>query len=460
MISPLKKFFLTCSGADLTILEKPECAIEHNKYVGIGATILSTSVMAFTSGGYALYTSFNSYVLSFGLGLVWGAIIFNLDRYIVSTIRKRRPPTGATYWQRAAVKLKEYGTALPRLLLAIFISIVITKPIELRLFKNEINKQIDKAAIKQETESKGEIEKKHSAEIEALNAENKRLRQEITDRKREREEAFKLSMAEAIGESGPVTSGRIGKGPVYRERLEEFQKAEERLNETVKKSEAAIAANQQKIDTLKGEDANRLGQTVKTLNEPGDMLARLKALGELSEQNQTVETASLFLIILFALLETSPIIVKLLSERGPYDEIYETLEHQVYAGEQKKILEINDEVSAGWWLRAEISARKLAAEMQLTRRTMDSLETLAAVEVTEAQMEVAQQIVSQWKQKVEMPRFAAAPSPFSRNGDGHSPDPSIVQVAQPTRPSEPEVVSTIPEPETQLQADGAPEQSI
>ncbi|HAT69734.1 MAG TPA: DUF4407 domain-containing protein, partial [Flavobacteriaceae bacterium] len=37
---------------------------------------------------YALYTVFDNYFAAIGFGLVWGLLIFNLDRYIVSTIKK------------------------------------------------------------------------------------------------------------------------------------------------------------------------------------------------------------------------------------------------------------------------------------------------------------------------------------------------------------------------------------
>src|SRR6185436_11645991 len=132
MANKVTTFLLACSGADLEILRRPECRIEQNKYIGIGATILSTAVLASVSGGYALFSVFQSNLASICFGVLWGVVIFNLDRYIVSTMRKPSVDEGLTFVQLLMVKLKELARALPRLLLAIFISIVITNPLELK----------------------------------------------------------------------------------------------------------------------------------------------------------------------------------------------------------------------------------------------------------------------------------------------------------------------------------------
>jgi uncharacterized PurR-regulated membrane protein YhhQ (DUF165 family) len=56
-----------------------------------------------------------------------GSTNFNLDRFIVSTIRKRE------------TKASEFLQATPRIILAIIIAIVISKPLEIKNFEKEIN---------------------------------------------------------------------------------------------------------------------------------------------------------------------------------------------------------------------------------------------------------------------------------------------------------------------------------
>lgn len=81
----LKQFFILCSGADKDLLE--DCSAgEQTKYVGIGATVFFTAVMAFIASAYALFTVFDSIYPAMLFGFVWSLLIFNLDRFIVSTI--------------------------------------------------------------------------------------------------------------------------------------------------------------------------------------------------------------------------------------------------------------------------------------------------------------------------------------------------------------------------------------
>ena len=84
----LKNFFLMCSGADTEVLETCSKS-EQTKYVGIGGTVFFTAVMATIASSYALYTVFDNYFVAILFGLIWGLLIFNLDRFIVGTIKKR-----------------------------------------------------------------------------------------------------------------------------------------------------------------------------------------------------------------------------------------------------------------------------------------------------------------------------------------------------------------------------------
>ena len=122
----LKRFFILCSGVDKDIVQNCSDG-EQNKYAGIGATVFFTAVMAFIAGSYALYTVFDNYYTATFFGFIWGLLIFNLDRFIVSTIKKRDSFKS------------EFMQATPRIVLAIMIAIVISKPLEIKIFEKEIN---------------------------------------------------------------------------------------------------------------------------------------------------------------------------------------------------------------------------------------------------------------------------------------------------------------------------------
>ncbi|HEX3384342.1 MAG TPA: DUF4407 domain-containing protein, partial [Mucilaginibacter sp.] len=68
----ITRFFWFCSGAHIETLKK--YPIEHNKYVGIGATIFFTALFASLSGGYAMYFVFNGDTFAVGFAILFGMI--------------------------------------------------------------------------------------------------------------------------------------------------------------------------------------------------------------------------------------------------------------------------------------------------------------------------------------------------------------------------------------------------
>src|SRR6202012_642014 len=137
-MNKVTRFFWFCSGAHIDTLKK--YPLEHNKYVGIGATIFFTALFASLSGGYAMYFVFNGSPFAIGFailfGLIWGTAIFNMDRYIVSSINKEGTPN------------QQILQASPRILLAIMIGIVISRPLELKIFEKEIRQRLKFAYMK------------------------------------------------------------------------------------------------------------------------------------------------------------------------------------------------------------------------------------------------------------------------------------------------------------------------
>ena len=85
-INFINKFLIRCSGASLEILDN--CPrFEVTKYASIGMTIVFTALLAVVSSFFALSIIFDEFTLNITLALFWGAIIFNLDRYIISSMR-------------------------------------------------------------------------------------------------------------------------------------------------------------------------------------------------------------------------------------------------------------------------------------------------------------------------------------------------------------------------------------
>ncbi len=133
MIQTIRNFFWLCSGVNIEQLKKIES--DYIKYASIGATVFFTGVLASLSGGYAMHYVFNNYLVTIPFAILWGLIIFNLDRYIVSSLIKPMASGKGAFVDF----FRELPPALPRFLLAAIIAVAVSNPIELRLFQKEID---------------------------------------------------------------------------------------------------------------------------------------------------------------------------------------------------------------------------------------------------------------------------------------------------------------------------------
>ena len=133
----LNEFLWICAGVNRKVLR--QCPTDYAKYAGIGGPILFTALMAMLSGGYALFTVFDDKATAICFGIFWGLLIFNLDRFIVNTMYSDGKVTIS--WQ-------EFYCGLPRIIMAIFLGIVISTPLELRIYESEIDVKIQEDAKK------------------------------------------------------------------------------------------------------------------------------------------------------------------------------------------------------------------------------------------------------------------------------------------------------------------------
>lgn len=293
----LKQFFIICSGSDTSILEN--CSVgEQNKYAGIGATVFFTAIMAFIAASYALYTVFDNLYTSIFFGLIWGLLIFNLDRYIVSTIKK----TGNI--------LDELIQASPRILLAVIIAIVISKPLELKIFEKEINQVLLQQKNDLTLANKNQIAEQFNPSIDNLNKEIKSLQDEITTKEAEVNVLYDTYISEAEGTAGTKL---LGKGPVYKEKRDKHDAMLAELQQLKIDNKAKIADAETKIAALKGDYETKVVSSQPIINNFDGLMARVNALGKLPW------LPSFFIFLLFLAIETSPILAKLLSPKGSYD---------------------------------------------------------------------------------------------------------------------------------------------
>ena len=303
----LKQFFIICSGSDTTILK--DCSIgEQNKYAGIGATVFFTAVMAFIAASYALYTVFDNLLTSVFFGFVWGLLIFNLDRFIVSTIKKRDN------------FIDELIQASPRILLAVIIAVVISKPLELKIFEKEINQVLLTEKNQMTLENKDQIAQQYIPKTEALKQNITDLQNQIDTKEAEVNSLYDTYIAEAEGREGTML---LGKGPVYKEKREKHDALLAELQLLKTENKEKITSAESEIAKLKTEYENQVSTSQPIIDSFDGLMARVNALTKLPW------LPSFFIFLLFLAIETSPIFAKLLSPKGEYDFKFEDTENEV-----------------------------------------------------------------------------------------------------------------------------------
>jgi hypothetical protein len=144
------KFLWWCAGADADILNYSSYS-DHVKYAGIGGVVLATGFLAALSMGFAMHTIFGNWFVTIPISIAWALIVFNLDRFIVSSTGKGDG--------ESSISGKEFLNALPRLLMAVLLGLTISAPLETVIFKTEIEREWedvkDKLAIAKLSETNG-----------------------------------------------------------------------------------------------------------------------------------------------------------------------------------------------------------------------------------------------------------------------------------------------------------------
>ncbi|TDX13835.1 DUF4407 domain-containing protein [Flavobacterium sp. S87F.05.LMB.W.Kidney.N] len=293
----LKQFFILCSGVDRDLLK--DCSEgEQTKYVGIGATVFFTAVMAFLASAYALFTVFDSIYPALIFGFVWSLLIFNLDRFIVSTIKKRDR------------FLDEFLQATPRIILAVIIAIVISKPLEIKIFEKEINTVLLKEKNEMELANKKQIGTYFKTDLDKNKAEIAVLKADIVKKEKEVNALYSTYITEAEGTAG---TKKLGKGPVYKEKREKHDASLKEFETLKTANEAKIAEKEKAGVKLQADLDKKVSQTQPIIEGFDGLMARINAL------NKLPWLPSFFIMLLFLAIETSPIIAKLLAPKGEFD---------------------------------------------------------------------------------------------------------------------------------------------
>ena len=409
----LNEFFWLCSGADRKVLR--QCPTDWAKYTGIGGTILFTALMAAISGAYALNSIFDTLYLSIPFGLFWGALIFNLDRFMVNTMYSDGKHT---------ISSEEIKGGLPRIILAIFLGVVISTPIEMKIFDDTISENLPEVKAKANEKFNKQKEEYEIRKI-ALTTRKDSISRELSKKQvgtletmkaLEKAKAEKQVLDDKVYKElyGTGVTGIAGRGPAARElekqqalkqrEIDRLQAQNERESVELKGVIAENRERQQKeLDQIDEEYQYVQGQIdeinkskTKTTKGLKHFSAQLESLyiGTSWSESPTLCVARLMVMLLFVAIEVIPTLFKMMVAFGPYDDLLHAEKHRVRALSEKRIKEVDEYVEYELKISTEKNMARLEAELKANESV---LARLSAV-----QSEIIEVAIEKWrKQELE-----------------------------------------------------------
>lgn len=275
----------------------------------LGFFVLMTGLLAFVSGTYAISNMCihenkdtlqpemapYGWLFSAMLGLIYATFIMAIDREIVSS---------GTKW-----------AAIFRLPLAIIISMIVSVPIELKIFEGRIIKQLRTNQQNEDDRLNAKTEKDNRI---AVLEDDKRNMETLRQGAIEKRDDWSAAMeGETVGRVMDGRTGKAGQGPAYEEALRNKQLQEDMISRydsiiKVKEEELRLARQSQQETFIRDRSAQSY-----------DLLSRHIALKQVKDEDKTGSASAMGLgvIILFCLFELIPSIMKILIPPTEYDAI-------------------------------------------------------------------------------------------------------------------------------------------
>jgi len=378
MIKKLSDALAWLGGANVAILTRAPAS--RGKFAQMGLVLLTTASIAGISMTFFINHEVNEpEAIAASVGIFWAFIILNLDRFLVVSM-------GATRDKRRLVLI-----AMPRLCLAVVISLVVSTPITLRIFQSDIDYQIrveqaHQSAYLSQQEAKSGLSQQATQLLNQINQDKAildgQLPQAVTNpqlqtaqqqvaslqpkvaaAKQQEIAAYEAWQCELYGDGTGCAgaSNRPGAGPIAHAKQQTYEQDVSNYNslnaqlqtaeQNVSAAEAslkqaqgaalvryqtaarqALPGLQQRYNTIEAEIAQSQAADQTAINQHTGTLAQLSALWAASAGNPTLLLAQLTVTALFFLIELLPVLVKFLLNLGPLDA-YE----KVFMGAEEEV---------------------------------------------------------------------------------------------------------------------------
>lgn len=380
--SALMRFLWKCAGGDRYLLERATYS-DQIKYMCLGGIVFATGALAGIAGGYAFYTIFEprgsaienpidlqTVCIALFFGIVWGLMIFNIDRFIVTSTGKGDGTE--------AITIGELKSALPRILMGMIIAMTISKPVEIRMFKTEIDIKLREKQLEQQAEYQKKVDKTYADREKLLTAEFGSIakdRNALNERIKVAEQAYTDNLM-GKGEKVPA-----GNGPLSKALKSQLDDLTNQLTTFDKQNGKDLAELNKRKDFLRIEKDKARADNTKIANGLDGLLERIKIAHEVAGF-----WISLFITLLFMAIELTPIFFKLMLTKTTYDYLAENRDELIKA-------EYGIEVKYDYYKDKQGVEKHLVINHEAEKLIFEKMK------VTEIQKELTEYAVKKYKER-------------------------------------------------------------
>ena len=380
--SSVMRFLWKCAGGDRYLLERATYS-DQIKYMCLGGIVFATGALAGIAGGYAFYTIFEprgsaienpidmqTVFTAIFFGIIWGLMIFNIDRFIVTSTGKGDGTE--------AITMGELKSALPRILMGMIIAMTISKPVEIRMFKTEIDIKLREKQLEQQAEYQKKVDKTYSDREKLLTADFGKIAEErnsLNVRIKVAEQAYTDNlMGKAVGIVG-------GNGPLSKALKSQLDDLTNQLALFDSQNGKDLKELNKRKEALRIEKDIARKDNTKIANGLDGLLERIKIAHEVAGF-----WISLFITLLFMAIELTPIFFKLMLTKTTYDYLAENRDELIKA-------EYGIEVKYDYYKDKQGVEKHLTVNHEAERLIFEK------IEVTKIQKELTEYAVQKYKER-------------------------------------------------------------
>jgi hypothetical protein len=285
---------------------------DRQRFITMGALMLLTTALAFYCGAsIAAMSLARPFLHAFGYGLFLAGSVFFIDRSIVGYVAPRRPGDDRSKEPRHS----RWAIGL-RMLIATAASVLLAEVLLLQIFTPRIDVQLaSDNAVAQQT-AVASLNTLYDSQIKPVQARVTTAQQEVNTLTSQYQSALHQVDCQEFG----CTGIPAGQGPAFQAAERELHTVQAQLNNAQANLQTVRSTADAQINQLYAERQQSLATSQRVTSGSQDMLAREQAFWALTVKYPEIAVARVLLMLLLLSIDLAPIIVKITSSYGAYEE--------------------------------------------------------------------------------------------------------------------------------------------